>query len=147
MGMEGVESVAEPRRKPLIAHRIVVYASGSRSRRWIDEELIGEPETVLWVETASCAREMLTHISQILIVDVESLAPGDVAELQQARDDGWAGRLIALGHVAPVLRRRLHVTHEIGRPLGSETLRVLVSRGLRTSPAFARGSGVLGVLL
>lgn len=137
----------QARAKPLIAHRIVVYASGSRSRRWIDEELIGEPETVLWVESASTAREVLTHVSQILIVDVESLDPDDVRELEQCRDDGWAGRIIALGHVAPAVRRRLRVTHEIGRPFGSETLRILISRGLRTSTTFARGSGVLSILL
>ncbi len=113
------------------ANRVLIFAPDPRLRRWIEEELAGEPLVVAVARTAADIVRVLVETPPprpgILVVDLDAMSPSDVLRVHMIRDRGWAGFVIALGDVAEELRTTLNVEHVLARPFGSEVLRTLVT--------------------
>jgi hypothetical protein len=108
--------------------RALIYAPDPDRAAWIEGELARSPITV----TIQVGRRVRTVISalvkdppprpQVLIVDFDALSPGELLELHAIRDEGWAGRLIALGALPDALCMSLSIDDVLTAPLIRDSL-------------------------
>lgn len=108
--------------------RALIYAPDPSRAAWIESELARAPITV----TIQVGRRVRTIVSalvkdppprpQVLIIDIDAIAPRELLELHAIREAGWSGRLIALGAVPPSLRASLAVDHVIAAPFIRDSL-------------------------
>lgn len=63
---------------------------------------------------------------QILIADFDDLGAGEIMHLHVLREQGWFGRIIALGDVPPALRASLDVERVVTAPLARDALRDVI---------------------
>lgn len=114
--------------------RVLIYAPLDPARTWIDGELASEPIMVqigFSVEqTVSALIEDPPPRPQILVADVDAMAGGEILHLHVLREQGWFGRIIALGNVPPALRSSLAIEHTLCPPFVPGSLRdVILSSG------------------
>jgi hypothetical protein len=111
--------------------RVLVYTPGSGHAPWIESELAHK--TVL-VQIGYSVGQVVSALTedppprpQILVVDLDQVPPGDVLHLHVAREQGWFGRIIAIGAMPVELRVSLVVDCVIGPPFVRNTLRDVVA--------------------
>ena len=63
---------------------------------------------------------------QILIADFDDMGPGEIMHLHVLREQGWFGRIIALGELPPALRSSLAVERVITAPFARDVLRDVI---------------------
>jgi hypothetical protein len=94
--------------EPVTTIRALVYVVDGARAAWVEEELVDEPITLQIARNVAQAVSALVEDppprAQILILDVDSIAPVDLLQLHQIRERGWFGAIIAIGQVpaAPV---------------------------------------------
>lgn len=108
------------------AIRVLIFAPERSRATWIEGELGRAPVTI------QVARRVRTAVAalikdppprpDILIVDFDAVSPGELFELHAIRHEGWAGRLIGLGSVAPELYGSLMIDSVLPLPLVRDSL-------------------------
>jgi hypothetical protein len=108
--------------------RALIYAPEPTRAAWIESELARAPMTV----TIQVGRRVRTIVSalikdppprpQLLIVDIDAITPPELLELHAIRNEGWPGRLIALGRVPVELRMSLAIDHVLTAPFIRDSL-------------------------
>ena len=63
---------------------------------------------------------------QILIADFDDLSAGEIMHLHVLREQGWFGRIIALGDLPPALRASLDIERVVAAPLARDVLRDVI---------------------
>jgi hypothetical protein len=63
---------------------------------------------------------------QILIADFDDMGPGEIMHLHVLREQGWFGRIIALGELPPSLRASLGVENVVAAPFTRDVLREVI---------------------
>src|ERR1044071_7104239 len=63
---------------------------------------------------------------QILIADFDDITPLELMRLHVLREQGWFGRIIALGTVPNALRLSLAIEHVLGAPYARDSLRAVI---------------------
>jgi hypothetical protein len=63
---------------------------------------------------------------QILIADFDDLGAGEIMHLHVLREQGWFGRIIALGDLPPALRASLDIERVVAAPLARDVLRDVI---------------------
>lgn len=106
--------------------RTLVYAPEESRAEWIEQELSRAPVTI------QIGRRVRTIIAalvrdppprpEVLIIDFDAISPADLAALHKIRQEGWFGRMIALGSVAPELCTSLGIDQVIRPPLVRDSL-------------------------
>jgi hypothetical protein len=106
--------------------RTLVFAPESTRASWIERELSHAPITI---QVGRSIRTIVAALlrdppprPQTLIIDLDAISPAELLELHAIREDGWFGRLIALGNVSDELRRSLGIDHVIEQPLIRDSL-------------------------
>ncbi|MBX3158670.1 MAG: hypothetical protein KF773_22065 [Deltaproteobacteria bacterium] len=67
-------------------------------------------------------------VPQILVIDLDLLAPVEILELHAIRHRGWCGAIIALGDVPDDLRRSLGIDRVFALPVPCDVLREAITR-------------------
>jgi hypothetical protein len=106
--------------------RTLVFAPDAARAAWIERELSHAPITI------QVGRRIRTIVAallrdppprpDVLVVDFDAIPAAELIELHAIRREGWFGRLIGLGNVAPELRRSLGVDHVLPEPLVRDSL-------------------------
>jgi len=111
---------------PAAQLRTLVYAPQPARAAWIDRELSHPPITIQVGRTVSAVIAALVRDPpprpDVLIVDFDALTPVELLELHAIRQEGWFGRLIGIGSVAPELCVSLGVDHVFVEPLIRDSL-------------------------
>lgn len=107
--------------------RVIVHALEDQRAQWIDREL-AEVDAVV-----QCGRNVAQVVAaliedppprpQVLIVDFDTITPGDLLHLHAVREHGWCGRIIGIGVVPAPLRASLGIERVLNTPLVRDTLR------------------------
>ncbi len=63
---------------------------------------------------------------QILIVDLDAIGPGELMHLHSIREQGWFGKIVALGTVPELLAKSLGVSHVIAPPFVDGALQTVI---------------------
>jgi hypothetical protein len=63
---------------------------------------------------------------QILIADFDEMGPGEIMHLHVLREQGWFGRIIAIGDLPAALRSSLAVERVITAPFTRDVLRDVI---------------------
>ncbi len=111
--------------------RVLVHAQSPTRATWIEAEL--NHRSVIVQLGFSIAQVLSALIEdppprpQTLVADFDELEAGAVMDLHMLREQGWFGRVIALGHVSPSLRMSLMIDQVIGAPFARGTLRQLIT--------------------
>jgi hypothetical protein len=118
--------------EPVTTIRALVYVVDTARAAWVEEELVDEPITLQIARNVTQAVSALVEDppprAQILILDVDSIAPVDLLQLHQIRERGWFGAIIAIGQVPAALRSSLSIAHVLIPPLRRFALRNTVTR-------------------
>jgi hypothetical protein len=124
--------------------RVLVYAPGSRRAAWIESELVHKAIVVQIgysvAQVVSALVEDPPPRPQILVAEFDDIPPGDLLHLHVLREQGWFGRIIALGDLPHELCSSLMVECVIDMPL-RDALRDVV-----TSSNFVAATAKLPVL-
>jgi len=112
----------------LLTLRLITYAPSEAVRAWITEELSGIPCAPHFATSLRAAFDAFGEPvpRRVIIIDYDALSKEDLVELRGLRKRVPSGTFIALGEVREHLRAALRITHALPRPLGSESLRILV---------------------
>src|SRR5213078_439545 len=107
--------------------RVLVYAPSQARASWIEAEL--EDKSVI-VQIGFSVDHIVSALvedppprPQILIADFDDINPAEVLHLHLLREQGWFGRIIALGNVPPALRSSLAIEHVLVAPFVRDALR------------------------
>ena len=121
-------TVQEERLSPGDVVRVLVYAP----KRAAALEAAIADKTVL-VQIAHSVDHVVSALiedppprPQILLADFDDLGAGEIMHLHVLREQGWFGRIIALGDVPPALRASLDVERVITPPLARDALREVI---------------------
>ena len=63
---------------------------------------------------------------QILIADFDDMGAGEIMHLHVLREQGWFGRIIAVGDLPPALRASLDIERVVAAPLARDVLRDVI---------------------
>jgi hypothetical protein len=125
--------------------RVLVYAPDSRHTAWIESELSHRSVMVQLgfsvAQVVSALVEDPPPRPQILVADFEHISPGDLFHLHVLREQGWFGRILAIGELPPELCTSLAVEYVIRAPYPRDALRDLVM-----STSFVAATAKLPVL-
>ena len=111
--------------------RVLVYAPSSARASWIEAEL-ADRSVMMQIgfsveHVVSALVEDPPPRPQILIADFDDIAPLDVMRLHVLREQGWFGRIIALGSVPSALRLSLAIEYVLPAPLARDALRDVIT--------------------
>jgi hypothetical protein len=111
--------------------RVLIYAPSPTRASWIEAEL--QDKSVL-VQIGFSVEHVVSALvedppprPQILIADFDDIGPAEALHLHVLRDQGWFGRIIALGAVPPALCRSLAIERVLPPPLTRHALREVVT--------------------
>jgi hypothetical protein len=106
--------------------RTLVYAPQPARAAWIERELSHPPITIQVGRSVSAVIAALVRDPpprpDVLVVDFDALTPVELLELHAVRQEGWFGRLVGIGSVAPELCVSLGVDHVFVEPLVRDSL-------------------------
>ena len=106
--------------------RVITYVPTEARAQWVEAELHRAGATVQVARSASAIVQALTEdptpVPQVLVVDIDAIAPADLFDLHIMRERGWCGHIIALGVVPPPLRASLGVERVLNTPFSSGSL-------------------------
>jgi hypothetical protein len=111
--------------------RVLVYAPSPTRASWIENEL-HDRSVMLQIgysveHVVSALVEDPPPRPQILIADFDEIAALDVMRLHVLREQGWFGRIIALGSVPSALRLSLAIEYVLSAPLARDALRDVIT--------------------
>lgn len=108
------------------AVRVIVYAPAEQRASWIENELARLDAVV---QTARSVAQIIDALvedppprPQVLVVDLDAIAPGDLLYLHLVRERGWCGRIIGLGTAPPSLRSSLGIERMLNTPFVRDSL-------------------------
>lgn len=111
--------------------RVLVYAPGSSRTSWIESELAHRSVVVQIGHSVSQVVSALVEDPpprpQILVADFDEVAPGDLLYLHVLREQGWFGRIIAIGNLPPELCSSLAVECVLSAPFVRDALRDVIA--------------------
>src|SRR5215831_19400806 len=100
--------------------RVLVYAPSQSRAAWIEAEL--QDKSVM-VQIGFSVEQVVSALvedppprPQVLVADFDDINPAEILHLHVLRDQGWFGRIIALGSVPMALRNSLAIEHVLGAP-------------------------------
>jgi hypothetical protein len=115
--------------------RVLVYAPAPARASWVEAEL--QDKVVMTQIGFSVAHVVSALVEdppprpQILVADFDALSPVEVMHLHVLREQGWFGRIVAIGIVSLALRTSLAIDHVLGAPYVRDALRdVIIHAGL-----------------
>jgi hypothetical protein len=113
--------------------RVLVYAPSPARASWVEAELA---DRTVMVQIGFSVEHVVSALTedppprpQVLVADFDHLAPVELMHLHVLREQGWFGRIIALGHVPPALRSSLVIEHVLGAPYVRDALRDMITGG------------------
>jgi len=111
--------------------RVLVYAPIEARASWIESELADE---AVMVQIGHSVAQVVSALvedppprPQVLIADFDALNGGEIMHLHLLREQGWFGRVIALGDVPGSLRISLAIEHLLRPPLTAGALREVIA--------------------
>ncbi len=108
------------------ALRVIVYAPSEQRAAWIDSELTRVEALVQIARSVAQIIDALVEDPpprpQVLVVDLDSIAPGDLLYLHLIRERGWCGRIIGLGTAPQALRASLGIERMLNTPFVRDSL-------------------------
>jgi hypothetical protein len=111
--------------------RVLVYAPSEVRAAWVEAELVNGSVMVqigFSVEhVVSALVEDPPPRPQILVADFDDMNAGELMHLHVLREQGWFGRIIALGDIPAALRSSLAIERVLGAPLVRDTLRDVIT--------------------
>src|SRR5215470_19885307 len=95
--------------------RVLVYAPSPARAAWVEAEL-ADREVMVQIgfsveHVVSALVEDPPPRPQILIADFDAVSPLEIMRLHVLREQGWFGRIVALGHVPNSLCMSLAIEH------------------------------------
>jgi hypothetical protein len=116
--------------EPLVV-RVLVYARQAPRASWVESEL--QHRSVM-VQLAFSVAQLVSALvedppprPQILVADFDDMNAGELLHLQVLREQGWFGRIIALGDVPPEMCISLGIERVIGAPFPRDALRGVIA--------------------
>ena len=110
---------------------MLVYAPASTRSAWIEHEL---SHTAVIVQIAFSIEHVVSALvedppprPQILVADFDEIEAGELMHLHVLREQGWFGRIIALGSLPPSLRSSLAIERVLGAPFVRDALREVIT--------------------
>jgi len=111
--------------------RILVYTPSESRASWVEAELA--VDTVM-VQIGHSVEHVVSALvedppprPQVLVADFDALEPGELMHLHVLREQGWFGRIVALGDVPATLRSSLSIEHVIDAPFANGALRDMIA--------------------
>jgi hypothetical protein len=111
--------------------RVLVYAPTETRAAWIETELAVES---VMIQIGHSVEHVVSALvedppprPQVLIADFDDLEPGELMHLHVLREQGWFGRIIALGDVPATLRSSLSIETVLRPPFVRSTLRDVIA--------------------
>jgi hypothetical protein len=112
--------------------RVLVYAPRPPCQGWVEAEL---QDRVVMVQIGFSVEHVVSALvedppprPQILVVDFDNIGPVEIMQLHVLREQGWFGRIIALGSVPAPLRQSLAIDLVLCAPFMRDALRDAVTR-------------------
>jgi hypothetical protein len=110
--------------------RVLVYAPVEALASWVHTEL-DHPSVMVQIgysvgQVVSALSEDPPPRPQILVADFDDIGGAELLHLHSLREQGWFGRIIALGSLPPSLRTSLSIEHVLRAPLVAGALREVV---------------------
>jgi hypothetical protein len=111
--------------------RVLVYARQAPRASWVEAEL---QHRAVMVQIGFSVGQVVSALvedppprPQILVADFDDMDAGELFHLQVLREQGWFGRIIALGDVPATLCQSLSIERVIGQPFPCGALRDAIS--------------------
>jgi hypothetical protein len=111
--------------------RVLVYAPASTRSAWIETELA---HTAVIVQIAFSIDHVVSALvedppprPQILVADFDEIGAGELMHLHVLREQGWFGRIIALGNLPSSLRSSLSIERVLCAPFVRDALREVIT--------------------
>jgi hypothetical protein len=105
----------------------VIYTPQAQVAKWVEAELDRDGAVVQTARNMSTLMQSLvddpTPRPNVLVVDLDAIAPGELMELHSLRERGWFGTIIGLGKVPGELKTSLGVDRTIAPPFVRDRLR------------------------
>lgn len=106
--------------------RAMIFSPATERERWIENEL---SRAKAMVQIGYSVRQIVMALCedppprpQLLVIDLDSLAPAELIQIHEIRERGWFGTIIALGNVPTALRKSLRIEKVIGAPFVQDVL-------------------------
>jgi hypothetical protein len=110
--------------------RVLVYAPSAARAAWVEAELLHDS---VMVQIAFSIDHVVSALvedppprPQILVADIDVMDPGELLHIHVLREQGWFGRIIALGTLPDPLRVSLGVERVIDPPFPCNSLRDVI---------------------
>lgn len=105
----------------------VIYTPQAQVAKWVEAELDRDGAVVQTARNLPALMQALvddpTPRPNVLVVDLDAIAPGELLELHSLRERGWFGTIIGLGKVPGELKTSLGVDRTIAPPFTQDRLR------------------------
>jgi len=105
----------------------VIYTPQAQVAKWVESELDRDGAVVQTAHSLPALMQSLvddpTPRPNVLVVDLDAMAPGELLELHSLRERGWFGTIIGLGKVPSELRTSLGIDRSIAPPFVRDRLR------------------------
>jgi hypothetical protein len=122
---------AEPSAASGTQVRVLVYAPSPIRSAWIESELAHKSVIVQLGfsidHVVSALVEDPPPRPQILVADFDDMDAGELMHLHVLREQGWFGRIIALGDLPPALRSSLAIERVLDAPFVRDALRDVIT--------------------
>jgi hypothetical protein len=111
--------------------RVLVYAPSEVRLSWIEGELTDEPVMMQIGYSVSQVVSALVEDPpprpQVLVADFDAMNGGEIMHLHVLREQGWFGRIVALGNVPASLRSSLSIDQALRIPSLPGSLRDVIA--------------------
>ena len=111
--------------------RVLIYAPSESRAHWIESELahraVMRQIGYSVAQVVSALVEDPPPRPQVLVADFDEINAGEVMHLHVLREQGWFGRIIALGDLPPSLRRSLAIECVLTAPFVRDALRDVIT--------------------
>ena len=124
--------------------RVLVYSPLEARASWVHSELANSAIMQIGYsvsQVVSALTEDPPPRPQILVADFDDMSGGELFHLHTLREQGWFGRIIALGNLPTSLRSSLAIEHVLRPPFIDGALREVI-----TNAGFANTTSKLPIL-
>lgn len=111
--------------------RVLLYSPAPARTAWIEGELADNRSVMMQIgfsiaQVVSALVEDPPPRPQILVADFDDMNPGEIMHLHVIREQGWFGRIIAVGDLPPTLVTSLAVECVL-TPFARDALRDVIT--------------------